>query len=109
MSYNQDTALRLRAAIGGLPGLDEKKMFGGVCYLLHGNMTCGVVNDQLIVRCGPEAYPAALAKPHARVFDYAGRPMKGWIFVDPSGYTAEEDLRAWVDLAVRFVSTLAPK
>jgi hypothetical protein len=109
VAYDQDLARRIRQVLAGEPDLVEKKMFGGVGFLLRGNMACGVHGDNLIVRVGPERYPEALARPHARVFDMTGRPMVGWVEVAPPGFASSADLRRWIVLGVQHVKTLAPK
>ena len=85
MAYDEGLAARVTEALGGQDGLVEKKMFGGIGYLVHGNMACGVNRNDLIIRVGPAAYEEALAHPHTDVFDMTGRPMKGWIVVRPEG------------------------
>ena len=109
MAYDDILAARTRALLSGLEGFDEKKMFGGVGYLLNGNMACGVHKEYLIVRVGPERYEEALADPHANVFDLTGRPMKGWISVVPEGVETDPDLSIWVQRGVEFAQTLPPK
>lgn len=89
--------------------LDEKKMFGGLCFLLNGNMACGILKNALIVRVGPDKYNEALQLPHARQFDITGRPMKGWVMVPAEGLTSHNDLSAWVERGVSFASTLPVK
>lgn len=109
MAYDEGLAERLREQLARRSGVGEKRMFGGLCFLLHGNMVVGIVGDTLMVRVGPDAHDAALERPHARPMDFSGRPMKGYVFVDPSGLESERDLAAWVERAVRFVSTLPRK
>ena len=109
MAYDEDAARRLRDELGTLPGLTEKKMFGGIGFLLRGNMACGVIGPDLIVRVGPERHAVALAQPGARVFDFSGKPMAGWVTVAPAGYAAAEDLAYWVKLAVGFAGLLPAK
>ena len=109
MAYDESLARRLRAELGTLPGLTEKKMFGGICFLLGGNMVCGVLRDDLIVRVGKTEYAASLAQPGARVFDFSGKPMTGWVMVAPVGYAAAEDLVRWVKLGVAFAGALPAK
>jgi hypothetical protein len=109
MAYDEGVAQRIREALEQSPGLVEKKMFGGVGYMLHGNMACGVNGDDLIVRVGPERYAEALAHPHAREFDLTGRPMRGWVTVAPDGYEADEDLNAWVKQGVEYALSLPAK
>ena len=109
MAYDETLAERVIRALAGQTDVEAKKMFGGVGYLLHGNMACGAHGDELIVRVGPEAYEGALADPHARSFDMTGRAMKGWVFVAHEAVASEEDLRRWVERGVRFALTLPPK
>ena len=109
MAYDEALADRVLRALSDQPDLVEKKMFGGVGYLLRGNMACGVNKDALIVRVGKEAYAQALTQPHAREFDMTGRPMTGWVAVGPEGCASDEDLWDWVQQGVRFALTLPPK
>ena len=109
MAYDESLARRMRTEIGSLPGLVEKKMFGGVGFLVHGNMACGVHGDDLIVRVGPERYEQALAQPHTRPFDMTGRPMSGWVMVAPAGMTDDETLAAWVRTGVEYALSLPAK
>jgi TfoX/Sxy family transcriptional regulator of competence genes len=109
MVYDKKVADRVRSTLGELPGLVEKKMFGGVGYMVMGNMACGVNKDDLIVRVGPERYEESVQLPHARPFDFTGRPMKGWVMVAPAGYESEQDLVEWIQRGVEFALTLPPK
>ena len=109
MAYDQALAGRIRQLLAGTPDLIEKKMFGGVGFLLRGNMACGVNQDKLIVRVGPERYAEALAHPQAAPFDMTGRAMKGWVFVNPEGIKSDDALRAWVQQGVEFALTLPLK
>jgi TfoX/Sxy family transcriptional regulator of competence genes len=108
MAYNLKLAERIRSLLAGLPFV-EKKMFGGVGFLLNGNMACGVNKDDLIVRIDPEKQNTLLRKPHARPFDLTGKPMKGWLLVEAEGCKTEKQLRAWVNEGIEFASTLPPK
>ena len=108
MAYNTKLAERIRFELNGIPVV-EKKMFGGVGFLLNGNMACGVNKDDLIVRVDPEKNSALLKKPHARPFDMTGRPMKGWLLVEADGCKTEKQLGTWVKEAVAFALTLPPK
>jgi TfoX/Sxy family transcriptional regulator of competence genes len=92
-----------------LAGLTEKKMFGGLAFLLNGNMACGVHSDELIVRLDPDDTDAALAEPGARVFDMTGRPMKGWLLVDADGVAEDADLRRWIGRGVEYTRDLPSK
>lgn len=109
MAYDLKLAERISQALAEVPGIVEKKMFGGVGYMLGGNMACGVSKDDLIVRVGPEKYQGALDEPHVSVFDMTGRPMSGWITVAPAGYADDRDLKRWVLMGVDFASTLPEK
>jgi TfoX/Sxy family transcriptional regulator of competence genes len=109
MAYDERLAERVREALGDLPGLVEKKMFGGIGYMVLGNMACGVHGANLIVRVGPERYEAALKEPHASPFDLTGRPMRGWVYVDPRGVEKEDDLARWVEQGVDLALSLPPK
>lgn len=109
MAYDQALADRLRTALAARSGVSERKMFGGLSFLLHGHMCCGVVGSDLVVRVGPEAYADALAEPHARPMDFTGKALKGFVFVAPEGFATERDLESWVARAVAFVETLPPK
>jgi TfoX/Sxy family transcriptional regulator of competence genes len=87
----------------------EKKMFGGLAFLVRGNMCCGVVGERLMVRVGPAAYEAALSQPHAGEMNFTGRPMKGFVYVEPEGVESDRALRKWVARATGFVLELPPK
>jgi hypothetical protein len=109
MAYEEGLAKRVRNVLADEPGLVEEKMFGGVGFLIRGNMACGVHGNNLIVRVGPARYEEALAQPHARVFDMTGRPMVGWVEVAPPGAASVADLRRWVMLGLEHVRTLPAK
>ena len=108
MAYDRKLAERIRAQLEGVPFV-EKKMFGGVGFLLGGNMACGVYKDDLVVRVPPERHPVLLNKPHAKPFDITGKPMKGWLLVEPAGCKTENQLSAWIKEGVEFASTLPVK
>lgn len=108
MAYNLRLAERIRFQLEGMPYV-EKKMFGGVGYLLHGNMACGVIKEDLIVRVDPQEQPALLKKPHVKLFDMTGRPMKGWLVVEADGIKTAKQLVTWVRRGVEFAMTLPPK
>lgn len=109
MACDEGLAQRIRDVLADLPGLVEKKMFGGVGFMVRGNMACGVNGADLIVRVGPERYENALAIPHTRPFDFTGRPMKGWVMVSPEGYEADSALESWVQQGVDFARSLPAK
>jgi TfoX/Sxy family transcriptional regulator of competence genes len=109
MAYDEALADRIRDAIGPRKGVTEKKMFGGVAFLLDGKMFCGVTKDDLMVRVGPERYEASLAKAHVRPMDFTGRPMNGYVFVGAEGTRKIDAIRKWVELASDFVAALPRK
>ena len=109
MAYDEGVAERLRDVYESLGGADEKRMFGGIAFMVEGHMSCGVVNDTLMVRVGPDQYESALARPHASEMDFTGRPMKGFVYVAPEGFEDDEDLASWVEASLAFVHTLPPK
>jgi TfoX/Sxy family transcriptional regulator of competence genes len=108
MAYNLKLAERIKSELNGMPFV-EKKMFGGTGFLLNGNMACGVNKDNLIVRVDPEKHSALLKKPHAKPFDLTGKPMKGWLVVEPDGVKTAKQLSAWVKEGIAFALTLPPK
>lgn len=109
MAYDEKLAERVRSALADQSNLTEKAMFGGLGFLLHGNMVCGIHNDSLMVRVGPERHADAIARPNAKVFDMTGRPMKGWVVVSADGIGNPNDLKSWVDEGVAFAKTLPEK
>jgi TfoX/Sxy family transcriptional regulator of competence genes len=109
MAYSESLAARVREVFGRRRGVTEKKMFGGVGFLLHGNMCVGVWKTSLIARLGPEQAEAALEESHVVEFDITGRPMKGWVMIEPDGLESDQQVRDWVDKSVEFVSTLPRK
>jgi TfoX/Sxy family transcriptional regulator of competence genes len=109
MAYDELLGVRIRAALGPLPGLEEKKMFGGIGFLVNGNMACGVHKNNMIVRVGPENYTAALSRGHTRPFDMTGRPMAGWVMVEPQGCATESELKVWVEQGMAFAASLPGK
>jgi len=109
MAYDQQLAERVRHVLKRRKGFSEKKMFGGVCFLLSGNMCCGVTRSALMLRLGPEGAAAALTEPYTRPMDFTGRPMKSMIYVDPEGYEFDDDLKNWLRRAAKFAASLPPK
>lgn len=100
---------RLRDLLATRLGIVEKRMFGGIAFLLRGNLLVGVWHDSLIARIGIDAYTQALEQPQVREFDVTGRPMKGWVMIDPAGIRTDRQLQRWVEAAYEFVQTLPPK
>jgi TfoX/Sxy family transcriptional regulator of competence genes len=109
MAYDEILAERVRALIGLDPRLSERKMFGGLCMMINGNMCVGVVGDELMVRVGPDRYHDALIAEHAREMDFTGKPMKSMVFVAAAGTTDDADLERWVDRGLDFAASLPPK
>jgi TfoX/Sxy family transcriptional regulator of competence genes len=109
MAYDEGVAQRVREALEDQPDVTEKRMFGGLAFMLRGHMCIGVLRNDLMVRVGPEQYEECLTLPHARQMDFTGQPLTGFLFVDPQGFESDKDLLAWVKRAVRFVSSLPPK
>ena len=109
MPYDTALASRIATVFKGRKHIEEKQMFGGVCFMVNGHMCCGVAGKKLMVRDGPERYAAALKQPHARPMDLTGRPLKGFVFVMPSGLRGRQALKAWVDLGVRHATSLPAK
>lgn len=108
MSYDVRLADRIRRALADEPTATERQMFGGVCFMLKGHMCVGIVGDDLMVRVGPAQYERALDEAHVRPMDFTGRPMRGYVYVEPEGYR-DRGLDRWVGLAKAFVSTLPKK
>ena len=100
MAYDEGLAERVREVLSGRPGVEEKRMFGGLAFMANGHMCCGVLGEDLVVRVGPDRYEEALAQPHARPMDFTGRPLRGMLYVGPEGHESEEALQWWVHQAV---------
>jgi hypothetical protein len=109
MAYDDALADRVRAVLGDDPRLHEQKMFGGLAFMIAGNMCVGIVGDDLMVRVGPDAYLGALDLPHAREMDFTGRPMRGFVFVAAAGVAARADLEGWVDRGLACAESLPAK
>lgn len=109
MAYDEGLAHRIRAVLASQPNVYERKMFGGLAFMVNGNMCCGVMGDQLMVRVGAEQWPTAVALPHARAMDFTGKPMTGMVYVDQGGLAEDEDLAVWIGRGLAFVATLPPK
>lgn len=108
MAYDERLADRIRGALGPRPDFTEKKMFGGIAFLLDGRMFVGIAKNELMVRVGPERYEKALREPHVRPMDFTGRPMKGYVFVGPEATRDVSSVKTWVRRAADFVATLEP-
>lgn len=106
MAYDEKLADRVRKALAGHKGLSEKKLFGGIAFMLRGKMCCGVLKRDLVVRIGAERYAEALTRPHARPMNFTGRPLKGFVYVGPGGCRTDKVLKRWLNQAMEFVSSL---
>jgi TfoX N-terminal domain len=109
VAYDEALADRVRELLGPHEGVSERKMFGGIGFMVGGNMACGVLGDDLIVRLDPHDAEVALDDEHTRIFDYSGRPMQGWIFVASEGTASDNDLESWVEAGAGFAASLPPK
>jgi TfoX/Sxy family transcriptional regulator of competence genes len=109
MAFNEELAGRIRQQLAWRKGVEEKKMFGGVGFLLNGNLLVGVWKGSLIVRLGPEEGDEALKELHVSEFDITGRSMKGWVLVAPQGVKDDDQLKGWIERAVEFVGKLPAK
>jgi len=108
MTYDEHLAARVRTLLANRTDVSERKMFGGLTFMITGNMCCGVNGDELIVRLDPDHEDAALARPHARPMDFTGRPMRGFVTVQPKGLKGAQ-LNRWVREAVARAASLPPK
>ena len=109
MGFDQDLVDRVRRILGKIDGVSEKKMFGGLCFLVKGNMALGLVNEDLMVRVGPESYQKMLAQPSVRKMDFTGKPLKGFLYVGAKGTESDKDLKKWVSKGIEFAMSLPPK
>jgi TfoX/Sxy family transcriptional regulator of competence genes len=109
VAFDETLAERIRTCLARRKNVEAKKMFGGIGFLLNGNMLVGAWKDSLIARVGPDAYEDALLERHVKEFDITGRPMKGWVLVEPEGVEGDGQLTGWIEQALRFVGTLPAK
>jgi hypothetical protein len=109
MAYDGGVAERIREVFDGRDDVVEKKMFGGIAFMHCGNMCCGIVDDVLMARVGPDSYPDALSRDHAREMNFTGKPMKGFVYVDPAGFSEDAELRDWISLCEAFTASLPAK
>jgi hypothetical protein len=109
VAYDEALADRMRDLLSVREGFSERKMFGGIGFMLNGNMACGVSGDELMVRLDAQEGEKALAEDHVRAFDMTGRPMKGWVLVGPEATVSDEGLAGWVDAGAGFAASLPPK
>ena len=109
MAFSESLAARIRDALARKKNIEEKKMFGGVGFLLNGNMLVGVWKNSMIVRLGPDAYQDTLIEPHVKEFDITGKAMKGWIMVETEGVAEDAQVQPWIQRAMKFVGKLPAK
>lgn len=109
MAFDEGVAQRVREFFEGRSDITEKKMFGGIAFMHSGNMCCGIVDDVLMARVGPNAYAAALKRPYTREMDFTGKPLKGFVYVDPPGFAEDGQLGEWIDLCQSFTASLPAK
>ena len=109
MAYDEDLADRVRAFFAGLSGTREQRMFGGLCFMLNGNMACGILGSELVVRVGRENLDDALARPHSRPFDMTGRLMRNFVYVAAQGIAEDAGLAEWTGRGIAYAESLPPK
>lgn len=109
MAYDEGVAERLREIFEDRDDIVEKKMFGGIAFMHRGNMCCGITNDVLMARVGPDNYQSALSRPHAREMNFTGKSLQGFVYVDPAGFAEDDELRDWVGLSETFTGSLPAK
>ena len=109
MAFDETLAARIRQNLARHKNVENKKMFGGIGFLLNGNMRVGVWKDSLIARVGSDEYEHAVLEPHVKEFDITGKPMKGWVLVEPQGVVEDDQLNEWIQRALKFVGKLPAK
>jgi len=109
MSYDEGLAERIRDVLQDRTDVEEKKMFGGLCFMVSNHMCCGIVNETLMARVGPDQYEKCLARKHASEMDFTGRAMKGMVYVSPGGIKSDSSLARWIKYCTIFVESLPPK
>ena len=109
MAYDEGLAERVRGVLAEVADTSERKMFGGLAFMVRGHMTVGIIGDELMVRVGPDGEDDALARPHARPMDFTGKPMRGYVYVAGEGAAEDDDLAAWVARGLAFTASLPPK
>lgn len=109
MAFDEGLAQRIREYLARHQGVTERKMFGGLAFMVRGNMCCGVLDDRLMARIGSDQYAQALASPHAGKMDFTGRPLVGFVYVQADGVENDADLGAWIDRCLAFIGNLPDK
>ncbi|MCF6257014.1 MAG: TfoX/Sxy family protein [Gammaproteobacteria bacterium] len=109
MSYDEGLAERLRNYFESRNDVEEKEMFGGLCFMVSNHMCCGIVKDILMLRVGPDNYESCLTKNHASEMNFTGKAMKGMVYIAPEGFDSDMELAEWVGICTEFVESLLPK
>ena len=109
MAFDAGLAERIREALAETPNVTERKMFGGLAFMVHGYMFVGIVGNTLMARVGADYYPQALKQKHVREMDFTGKPMKGYVYIAPAGFETDNNLAQWIERCRQFVSGLPPK
>jgi len=109
VAYSEELAARVRTAIGARENISERKMFGGIAFMVDGKMFIGLIGEELMCRVGVDAYDEALSRPGTRLMDFTGRPMKGYVYAGSPGIDSDEGIQSWVDQTLAFVSSLPAK
>ncbi len=109
MAFDPILGDRVRALVALRDGYSERKMFGGLCFMINGNMACGIVGDELMARLDPVAAESALAEPHVRPMDFTGKPIKGMLYIATQALESDSGLASWVEAGVDFAASLPPK
>ena len=109
MAYDEDVARRIREAVSSQDGVSERKMFGGLCFMINGNMFAGVMGNELMLRIGAERFDEALSQPFARPMDFSSRPMVGMVYVAPGGFESDDALSSWLSQALAFAASMPAK
>jgi hypothetical protein len=109
MAFDETLAARIRDVLARRKNVEEKKMFGCICFFINGNALAGVWKDRLIARLGPDEGEEAMREPHVRAFDITRRPMRNWVAVEPEGIEDDDQLKAWIERAAKFLRTLPRK
>lgn len=109
MAYDEGLAHRIRELIPEKISYEEKKMFGGLAFMINGHMSVGVANYKLMVRTGPDLYEEALSKPNTAEMDFTGKSIRGFVYVLPDGFEKDKDLENWIQFSLNFINSLPPK
>lgn len=109
MAFDETLAQRVRSLLIGRSGYEERRMFGGIAFMLDGRMCCGVLKDELVARVSAADYADALKQPQVRPMDFTGRPMKGYLYIAAAAITDDGSLAPWIERCASFVTTLPAK